>query len=161
MNKVFLSIAVCFLVSCSTSKYYIVRHAEREAATAMTSDVLLNDAGKQRAIALKDKLKGKHIAHIYSTNFARTKATALPLNVATGVPIETYNPGDASFITKLKNLPKGNVLIVSHSNTVDDIVNGLTGKNLLKDLDDTAYGDLFIIKKKKDNYTLQTKHFGK
>ena len=160
MNKIFLLILVSFLFSCSTSKYYIVRHAEKETATTMNQDVLLTDAGKQRAIALKDALLHKHITHIYSTNVARTKATALPLNVATGVPIETYDAGDASFITTLKILPKGNVLVVGHSNTVDDIVNGLTGKPLLKDLNDAAYGDLFIVKKKGSHYTLQTKHFG-
>jgi broad specificity phosphatase PhoE len=160
MRTIFLFFVISALASCTTSKYYVVRHAEKEPATAMASDVLLTDAGKQRANVLKDKLKDEHISHIYSTNYARTKATANPLSVLTGVKIETYDAADASFINQLKSLPKGNVLIVGHSNTVDDIVNGLTGKNELKDLSDAAYGDLFIIRKKGNTYKMKQKHFG-
>jgi phosphohistidine phosphatase SixA len=160
MSRIFLLVFLFFIYSCSTTKYYVVRHAEKEPATNMSADVLLSDAGKQRAIALKDKLKNKHIAYIYSTNYARTRGTAQPLSIATGVPIENYSPGDTAFITRLKNITKGNALIVGHSNTVDEIVNGLTGKNLLKDLDDATYGDLFIIKKKGKAYKFDKQHFG-
>ncbi|HVG40763.1 MAG TPA: histidine phosphatase family protein [Chitinophagaceae bacterium] len=160
MNRIYVLIALSLLVSCSTTKYYVVRHAEKEPATTMTTDVLLTDAGKQRALSLASKLNNKKIQHIYSTNFARTRATAQPLSIKTGVAIENYTPGDASFIKKLKELPKGNVLIVGHSNTVDDIVNGLTGKADLKDLDEAAYGDLFIVKKKGTKYILSQEHFG-
>lgn len=153
-----LLISVCF-ISCAT-KYYVVRHAEKAPASGMNTDVLLTDAGQQRAIALKDALKGKHIKHIYSTNYARTKATANPLYIATGVPVEIYDPADSSFITKLK-MQEGNTLIVGHSNTVDNLVNGLTGKNILQDLPDDEFGDLFIVKKRGSHYSFSKKHFGK
>ncbi|MEO6069396.1 MAG: histidine phosphatase family protein [Chitinophagaceae bacterium] len=161
MNKMFLLVALSFLFSCTTTKYYIVRHAEKEPATTMSSDVLLTPYGKQRAIALKDQLKGKKISHIYSTNLARTRETAMPLSIAKGVAIENYGSVDTSFLNRLKNLPKGNILIVGHSNTVDDIVNGLTGKPMLKDLDESRYGDLFIVKKRNNHFYFQQKMFGK
>jgi hypothetical protein len=51
-------------------------------------------------------------------------------------------------------------LIVGHSNTVDDIVNKLTGQNLLQDLPNSQYGDLFIVKKKGNNYSFSKARFG-
>jgi hypothetical protein len=35
---------------------------------------------------------------------------------------------------------------VGHSNTVDDIVNALTGENKLKDLEDSEYNRLFVVR---------------
>jgi hypothetical protein len=59
-------------------------------------------------------------------------------------------------------LPKGNVLIVGHSNTVDDVVNGITGKKVFADLKDTAYGDLFmIVRKGKKQFEFSQGRFGK
>lgn len=160
----FRTLLILLLVSgtsCS-STYYIVRHAEKEApANVMTSDVPLSAAGKERAEALREALVGKNIRQIYSTNYVRTRGTAQPLSAATGVAIETYNPGDSSFMVRLKGVRKGNTLVVGHSNTVDDLVNGLTGRKLLQDLPDTQYGDLFVVRKRGKNYQFEVKHFGK
>jgi broad specificity phosphatase PhoE len=112
----------------------------------MTSDVRLSDAGKLRANSLSKQMKNAHLRYIYSTNFLRTRSTVEPTSEATGIPISLYNHVD-SLLNVLKG-EKGNVLIVGHSNTVDDIVNGLAGKTFLPgDLPDTAYGDLFIVNK--------------
>ena len=161
MFGILLFILLLSASSCS-STYYIVRHAEKEAPSqVMTSDVPLSAAGQERAEALKDELKNKGVRRIYSTNFIRTRETARPLSTSTGVAIETYDVKDAGFINKLRALEKGNTLIVGHSNTVDDLVNGLTGKQLLQDLPDTQYGDLFVVKKRGKNYRYEVKHFGK
>jgi broad specificity phosphatase PhoE len=158
MLKSILFIAILFLTSCGTTTYYVVRHAEKAAPTGnMTSDVPLSEEGKQRAEALKDALSGKKIQHIYSTNTIRTTSTAKPLSEVTGLSIQTYDAKDTGFVSRVKALPKGNVLIVGHSNTVDDLVNRLTNQQLLTDLPETNYGDLFIIKKGK----LTRSRFGK
>lgn len=161
MSRVLLFLIVLSASSCS-STYYIVRHAEKEApANVMTSDVPLSAEGRERAEALRGELQRQGIRRIYSTNYIRTRETAQPLSATTGISIETYDPKDTGFITRLRNIDKGNTLIVGHSNTVDDLVNGLTGKNLLQDLPDTQYGDLFVVKKKGKNYRYELKHFGK
>lgn len=161
MLRSILITATIFLASCkAVTTYYVVRHAEKESST-MTSDVALSQAGKQRAEALKDVLRNESIKYIYSTNYIRTKTTAQPLADAINVPVQTYNPNDTAFITTIKNLGKGNVLIVGHSNTVDDLVNKLMGtKEIAGDLQDSEYGDLFVVKRKGTIYFFEKKRFG-
>jgi phosphohistidine phosphatase SixA len=77
----------------------------------------------------------------------------------TGVPVTVYNPTDTGFVRSIKNL-KGNTLIVGHSNTVDDIVNGLLGSKELSDLPDSRYGDVWILKRKGGKWTMEKSHFG-
>ena len=162
MFKFLLPVLLVALISCkATTTLYVVRHAEKETATTMSSDVPLSTEGKQRAEALAEVLKDKNIKHIYATNFLRTKSTAQPLATAINVPIEIYNPNDTSFVSRIKN-SKGNVLIVGHSNTVDDIVNKLMGKTVIAgDLPDNEFGDLFVVKKKGDDFSFEKRHFGK
>jgi 2,3-bisphosphoglycerate-dependent phosphoglycerate mutase len=165
MYKSILIISVFFLFSCKATTYYIVRHAEKETPTTMsnttmTSDVPLSGTGMQRAEALKDLLQKENIKHIFSTNFIRNKSTAQPLADAIHIPIEVYDPKDSTFIRKLKSL-NGKILIVGHSNTVDDLVNGLSGKQELNgDLPDSEYGDLFVVKKTGNKIRFEKKHFG-
>src|SRR4051812_28152413 len=156
-----LFIAMVFLASCKTTSYFIVRHAEKEAATTMSTDVPLSAQGKQRAEALRETLKNEQIKEIYSTNYIRTKSTAQPLADLLHLAIEVYNPSDTSFVSHLKANAKGNVLIVGHSNTVDDLVNKLMGsKEIAGDLQDSEYGDLFIVTKKGHHFSFEKKHFG-
>jgi broad specificity phosphatase PhoE len=144
--KYLLLLLIVAFASCSHT-YYIVRHAEKAVAGAnMSSDVPLSDKGKERAEALKAILKDKKIGYIFSTNTIRTKSTAQPIADLLGLKIEIYKPvPDSAFIRQLRSLKK-NVLIVGHSNTVDDIVNMLCGKKeVAGDLPDTEYSKLFIV----------------
>src|SRR5215470_13671058 len=89
----FLMISLA-LLSCSHT-VYVVRHAEKvsstdSAAKMMVNDPPLSEAGKVRAIVLKDELKNKHIKRIYSTNTIRARSTAEPLSQATKINIELY-----------------------------------------------------------------------
>lgn len=149
----FLAILLC-LTACSHT-YYVVRHAEKAVPSPGTTmqtpnDPPLSEAGQQRAEALKEVLKGKKIVSIYSTNTIRTKSTAEPLRAALSLTTQTYGPmPDSAFIGLLKGL-KHNVLIVGHSNTVDNIVNGLTGAvSVPGDLQDSEYDNLFVVTYKK------------
>lgn len=140
--------------------YYVVRHAEKEPQSdMMTSDVLLSDAGRERAAALRNALVHKDIRRIFSTNTLRTVATAKPLSEQIDVDIELYEPTDTLFVARLKGI-KGNALIVGHSNTVDDIVNGLIGRTELQDLNNTEYDNLFIVKRKGEQNVLEKRKYG-
>jgi len=138
-----------------------VRHAEKQAATNMVNDVPLSEQGKERAEALEQALISKHIRAIYSTKFSRTMSTAQPLAQALNLPVQTYDPNDTSFIRSLRD-KRENLLIVGHSNTVDNIVNTLVGSNVIPgDLPETQYGDLFVVTRKGKHYSFLRRHFGK
>src|SRR5262245_53649677 len=114
------------LAACQSTRYYVVRHAEKtilahDSAGMMASNPPLSEAGKVRAFVLRDELASKHIQHIYSTNAIRTLSTAEPLSQKINIPVEMYRSIDS--LADLVKHEKGNVLIVGHSNTIDDIVN--------------------------------------
>ena len=150
------------LVSCNRNTFYIVRHAEKATAEKnMSSDVPLTEAGQQRAIALKNLLAKKKIHYIFSTQTIRTTSTAKPFAELTGITIQPYSPKDTvdQFISRLKAIRKGSVLVVGHSNTVDDLVNKLMGQNLLTDLPDTEFDNLFIVKRKGKKYLFERQKY--
>ncbi len=157
-----ISLAVIFLCSCSQTTFYIVRHAEKAtAAPNMSSDVELTETGKQRAERLKEMLKDKNVGSIFSTQTIRTTSTAKPLSEATGVPVVIYNHRDTMdrFIASVKSIEKKNVLIVGHSNTVDDLVNKLMNQQLLTDLPETEYDNLFLVKRKGKKYSFEKQKY--
>ena len=148
-------VMISFSITSCTHSYYVVRHAEKATVTGNMSatDPPLSEAGTQRAIDLKDFLGGKKIAAIYSTNTIRTKTTAQPTADELRIPIQQYGPKpDSTFISLIKGIGK-NVLIVGHSNTIDDIANELAGsKKIAGDLPDVEYDNIFIITYKGKKY---------
>lgn len=145
--------AVC-LLSCKTTTYYISRHAEK--AGGMSGDPPLTPQGEQQAIALRDYLAGKKIGAIYSTAYLRTKATAGPTADAYSLPVNNYSATAPNvLVDSLKANNKRNVLIIGHSNTVDDLVNRFVGTVAVSDLPDSEYGSLFIVRKKGSSYRFE------
>jgi broad specificity phosphatase PhoE len=163
--KIFLLVALTAMVTASCShSYYIVRHAEKEQPSGtnatVNNDPGLSEAGKVRAIVLRDELTKKHIRHIYATSTQRAKSTAQPLSETIGVATQTYSSTD-SLIMELRKIKKGNVLVVGHSNTVDDIVNKLCGEiKIQNDLSDSQYDNLFIVKYKGKKITFSRHKYG-
>ncbi len=162
--RLFLTVS-CLLIllnSCNRNTFYIVRHAEKATAAGnMSSDVPLSEAGEKRAIALKELLKDKDVRSIFSTQTIRTTTTGKPLSEARSVPVQFYSPGDTTdkFILRLQSIRKGSVLIVGHSNTVDDLVNKMMGQTLLSDLAETEYDNLFIVKRKGKKYLFERQKY--
>ena len=152
MTRLLVAFSLLLLVSCKTTTYYISRHAEKSGA--MTSDPPLTANGQQQANKLKEYLTGKNINEIYSTNFARTKNTAQPTSDYFNVPIQTYSQVNA-LVDTLKKRITGNVLIIGHSNTVDEVVNRFMGSATMSDLPETEYGDVFIVRKKGGKYSFE------
>ena len=165
-----LPVLLIFLASCGQT-IYVVRHAEKETGIDMatmkpSTDPPLSPEGQERALKLKEILAGKNVRHIYSTNTTRTISTARPLKELTlGLEINLYSSKPDSlnaFIDKIKSIRKGNVLIVGHSNTVDDIANKLAGKTVVPgDLKDNEYDNLFILKRKGSGYVFKNEKYGK
>ena len=155
---------ILIAAACSSPRYFIVRHAEkailqRDSAGMMSNNPPLSEAGKVRSYVLRDVLAHKNIRHIYSTNTLRTRSTAGPLSEEKHIEVEIYSNID-SLINLLKSL-RGNVLVIGHSNTVDDIVNKISGKKEIpEDLKDSDYDNLFILKGKNGHYHFTRKKYG-
>jgi len=169
MPRTILYLFLIIFSSCGSVKYYIVRHAEKETASVGTTmstpnDPPLSAAGRVRAIELREAIRGKRIRYIFSTNTIRTISTVQPFNELRGAThIEIYNTKDSldQFIQKLKEIRKGNSLIVGHSNTVDDIVNKLCGEiKVPNDLPDSEYDNLYIVTKKGKHFKFENKTYG-
>lgn len=168
MLRVIVYSVLLVFSSCSTVNYFVVRHAEKETPSAGTvmstpNDPPLAPAGKVRAIELREELKNEKISYIYSTNTIRTVNTAKPLSELTGIPVTLYNTRDSLdyLIGNLKKLEKGNILIVGHSNTVDDVVNKLIGEvKIPKDLPDSEYDNLYKVVKKGKKMKFENKTYG-
>lgn len=161
VKQLVLLVLVAVVASCS-QKVYVVRHAEKATQEKnMSSDVPLSESGAKRAHDLLEVLKDKKIREIYSTQTIRTISTAQHVKDQFNLSIQIYGPRpDAAFFGKVKALKK-NCLIVGHSNTVDDIVNGLAGKVILPmDLPDTAYDNLYLLKIRKDKVRFKGLKFG-
>ena len=168
MRYLILSFVV-FLLSCSQT-IYVVRHAEKETGIDMatmkpSSDPPLSAEGDLRALKLKEILSGKDIKHIFSTNTTRTISTARPLKeLYLGMPIQLYSSKADSmdlFISRIKSIKRGNILIVGHSNTIDDIANKLAGSTVVPgDLKDNQYDNLFILERKGTRYLFTNEKYG-
>ncbi|MBI5373608.1 MAG: histidine phosphatase family protein [Sphingobacteriales bacterium] len=167
--RIILFLFTLTLFSCGNT-IYIVRHAEKEpvqagAAGMMASDPPLSEAGRVRAYALRERLRHEHVTLIFSTNTTRTLSTAQPLNEMLGrTKIELYSSKKDSmdlFINRLKQVKKRNVLVVGHSNTIDDLANKLCGKTVVPgDLKDTEYDNLYIIKRRGRSYSFKSGKYG-
>ena len=169
MKVTFYLLFVLIMCSCGNT-FYVVRHAEKAKPLAGMSmmdanDPPLSDSGNLRALALKQRLMGENIRHIFSTNYKRTISTVQPLDeYLDNVKTEIYSPkkdSAAAFIDRLKAIKKGNVLVVGHSNTIDDIANLLVGSTVVPgDLKETDYDNLFKIKRKGKKYIFKSETYG-
>lgn len=146
-----ISIAFCIVLSASFSVFaqkktiILVRHAEK--ADSTSADPELSPEGKQRAERLVKVLGKYEPGAFYSTDFKRTRDTARPFADKRKKTIETYDARkpneliDAIMKSKTKRF-----LITGHSNTIPGLANALGKKDLFKNLDDSEYGVIWIVR---------------
>lgn len=167
--KLFFLVLLLAGMQVQAQTFYIVRHAEKELADSnarsMQADPPLSATGKQRAQDLKTWMKDKGLTQVYSTNYERTRATVQPTAAAAGIAVQLYSPRADStdaLISRLHQLDaKAVVLIAGHSNTIDDLANKLTGRQVVPgDLPETEYNNLYVIRKEGDTYTFTALKYG-
>ncbi|WP_296704052.1 histidine phosphatase family protein [Algoriphagus sp.] len=146
-NLLLVFTALLLLASCtpkpSSKTIYIVRHAEKQLEG---DDPELAQVGEIRATKLSQILSDKEIAHIYSTDYNRTKDTAKPTADQNSLEIEIYDPRNHdALVEKLKSI-EGNALVVGHSNTVGQIANYFIGDGEeYGDLQDVEYEFIYVV----------------
>jgi broad specificity phosphatase PhoE len=122
----------------------LVRHAEKVDASA---DAELSAEGKVRAQNLAKKVGKYRPKEIYSTDFKRTRDTVQPLATKRRVQIQTYDPRQPQALAdKILKSEHKRILVSGHSNTVPGLANLLGKKELFKNLDDSEYGAIWVIR---------------
>src|SRR5262245_57696954 len=135
------------ICGCSTTRYYIVRHAEKLDNSA---DPPLSAAGKARAERLAEQMADKHISGIFVSNFQRTKQTAEPTAKKFGLQPTVVPARDTSELIERLNLISGeNVLVVRHSNELHLIVNALATEMTISPVGEGEYDNLFVVERQK------------
>ena len=124
---------------------FILRHAEKADGGA---DPVLSTAGQARAQTLANMLQDANITGLFVTQFQRTQLTGAPTAAISGVNATQYNATDFAGLkqTIRSNFANKNVVIVAHSNTVDDIA-AQFGASGVGELDESQFDRLFIIHK--------------
>lgn len=128
-----------------TTTYFLIRHAEKDRTNPADKNPDLNERGEQRAENWKKVLQHVSFDVIYSTNFVRTLKTAESIAKKCNLEPIIYNPSKVDFdLFQLENEGK-NVLIVGHSNTVPQFVNGLIKQQKYQEMDDNEFSHLYIV----------------
>lgn len=121
---------------------FLVRHAEK---VDSSRDPELSEAGKQRAKVLAETLISAEIEYIHSTDYIRTRNTAVPTANAFNLDIEIYSAYDLTgFAEHLKSLG-GRHLVVGHSNTTPKLVDLLGGDPGKPIVEKNEYDRLYIV----------------
>lgn len=147
-----ITLLVLAILSCSnfqpeqkeTTRYYLVRHAEK--AVDGTDDPDLSPAGQARARKLVTMLKQHQIDRLYATSYKRTQQTLQPLADKHHLQINIYDHQDPSSIQRMIAECKGKTCVIAgHSNTIPQLANTLIGQDRYKELDESDYTKMWEI----------------
>ena len=128
-----------------TTTYYLIRHAEKDRSDSSNKDPHLTEAGKKRAENWANALGDVKFDMVYSTNYNRTKETAMPTAKAHNVEITYYDP-NAMNPKAFKEATKGKtVLIVGHSNTTPMFANALLESAKYDYMADDNNSNLYVV----------------
>ena len=121
--SVFLAAPSCLAAQnapVEPSVIFVVRHADR--VPGLDS---LTDAGRVRAQDLARFLADADLDSVFTTDVARTRATAAPAAARIGVSVATYAPNEHAQLATRLTRPGLRSLVVGHSNTVPELVRAL------------------------------------
>lgn len=133
-----------------TTTYYFIRHADKDTSDKTNRDPHLTKAGHARSENWSTVLSHVKFDMIYSTNYHRTRETALPTASKNNLELTIYDPRNINLETFLSKTKGKNVLVVGHSNTTPMFVNALIGEQKYPQIDESIYGNLYIVTFKGD-----------
>ena len=143
-REIFISLVLFVLAGCSavgqsTTRIFVVRHADRESGDD------LNQAGMVRSNELKRVLFNTGIDSIFSTNFVRTTKTVRPLADAMGLPVLLYD-SNPPLLQRIRSSSSGKTLLVAgHSNTVAQLIQSCGCRPPFMNIPDNQFDNLFLI----------------
>lgn len=162
MKYLFLSIIIIIFVSCGksqsqtdpiTTKYYLIRHAEKDKSDKTNRDPRLIAKGQERAQKWAKYFDSIKLNAVYSTNYLRTRNTAKPTADSKNLQTILYNPKTINYKEFLSKTKGQAVLIVGHSNSTPSFVNKLIGEEKYESIDETINSKLFVVNINSNNIT--------
>ncbi len=122
---------------------FLVRHAEKAPGT----NPALTIEGQLRAKKIAAMLEKVELDAVFSTNYKRTQATAIPTATSQQLDILDYNPRELeAFSSMLEHDYAGkNILVVGHSNTTPKLCGLLENNPTYDAFDESDYGNLIIV----------------
>jgi len=137
----------------------VVRHAEAEVSPSGADPALTAD-GRARAFELGRTLADTQLHAVFITHYQRSRQTAEPLPRHAGEK-PTVIDAVPAILTALRAEPWGaTALVIGHSNTVPELVRGLTGQALPAD-EPIIFDRMWIVTMTRDGGTsLLRLHYG-
>jgi len=138
----------CFIGSATAANkddnytLYLVRHAEKQSDGSR--DPALTEAGKTRAEQLADRFQDKNLTEIWSSDYKRTRDTAMPTVFRLGLELSIYDPRDLTDLVKDLLHQQRTALIVGHSNTTPELAR-LLCDCYIADMDESEYDRLIVV----------------
>ena len=149
MKKILLTVFVFALFSACTSnkvtRYYLIRHAEKDRTNTTNKNPNLNSDGVIRAEKWAKHFENIVLDAVYSTDYNRTQQTAAPTAKSKGLIIQSYNPSKMYDSIFKKNTKGKTVLVVGHSNTTPVFANTILGQKKYKNMADNDNASLYIV----------------
>ncbi len=155
LKKVILTVLTLLIVGVATDAaaqskktIILVRHAEKAAPVeGDKGDVDLTSEGRDRAVRFAKVAKRFRPGEIFATAYKRTRQTAEPIAKLRGKEIQTYDAAKHQELIDLilKSKTK-RFVVVGHSNTVPFLANLLAKKEVFRQLPDTEYGVVWVIR---------------
>ena len=126
----------------------LVRHAEKDSAqNSAGGDDPLSAAGRERVDRLWKLVKKYKPHEIFATNYRRTRETVEPIAARRKKTVQTYDPAkQAELVSQIMASKTEHYLIAGHSNTVPALANLLAKKDVFKQLADSEYGVVWVVK---------------
>ncbi len=130
----------------------LLRHAEKDVSEgADTANPELSAAGNLRAQKLVEIMNKYQPDAIYSSNYIRTRATVRPLARKRRMMTQIY---DSRNLNQMRDLIVSGkikrIVVVGHSNTTPALANMLIKQDKYKNLAESEYDKIWIIKIKRN-----------
>ena len=149
MKKILLTVFVFVLFSACTAdkgtRYYLIRHAEKDRTNTTNKNPNLNSEGLLRAEKWAKYFEKIELDAVYSTDYNRTQQTAAPSAKSKGLIVQSYNPSKMYDSIFKKNTKGKTVLVVGHSNTTPVFANTILGQKKYKNMADNDNASLYIV----------------
>ena len=149
MKKFLLNVFVFALFSACTSdkvtRYYLIRHAEKDRTNTTNKNPNLNSDGLLRAKKWAKHFEKIELDAVYSTDYKRTQQTAAPTAKSKGLIIQSYNSSKMYDSNFKKNTRGKTVLVVGHSNTTPVFANTILGQKKYENMADNDNASVYIV----------------